>query len=155
MRQLTTTKGFSLLELMVVITIMGLLLALSVPALARFLQNWRLNAEVDQVAMMMRAARSTAIMRNTNTVFQFDLQANTYGYFEDRDGDGDHDDNEYQDEAALPEGLVFDRHTLTDTQLGFGPRGNCEESGSITLSNTNYRERTIVVFGGTGNIRVD
>lgn len=149
------TKGFSLLELMVVITIMGLLLGLSVPALARYLQNWRLNAEADEIAMMMRAARSAAIMKNTTTVFQFDAQASTYGYFEDLDGDGNHDDSEYQNEASLPQGLVINRHTLTNTRLAFGPRGNCNESGSITVSNTNYRERTIVVFGGTGNIRVD
>ena len=148
------SKGFSLVELMIVITIFGVLMAVSMPSFGRFLQTWKLHGEVDRMAAALRTARSAAVMRNINAVFQFDTDAGTYFYFEDEDGDGVRDSAEYRSATfTLPPGISFESETLGGTTITFGPRGNTMQSGSITLENGLERTRQITIFGGTGNIR--
>ena len=148
------SKGFSLVELMFVIMIFGVLMVASMPSFGRFLQTWKLHGEVDRMAAALRTARSTAVMRNINAVFQFDTDAGTYFYFEDEDGDGVRDSAEYRSATfTLPPGISFESETLGGTTITFGPRGNTMQSGSITLENGLERTRQITIFGGTGNIR--
>jgi len=148
------SKGFSLVELMIVITIFGVLMAVSMPSFGRFLQTWKLHGEVDRMAAALRTARSAAVMRNINAVFQFDTDAGTYFYFEDEDGDGVRDSAEYRSATfTLPPGISFESETLGGTTITFGPRGNTMQSGSITLENGLERTRQVTIFGGTGNIR--
>ena len=148
------SKGFSLVELMFVIMIFGLVLTASIPSFGRFLQTWKLHGEVDRMAAALRTARSAAVMRNINAVFQFDTDQGTYFYFEDDDGDGQRDAGEYRSATfTLPPGIVFDSQTLGGTTITFGPRGNTTQSGSIILENGLERTRQITIFGGTGNIR--
>lgn len=148
--------GFTLTELMVAISIIGILAVVSLPAYTRFLHNWKLNGEADQLAGVMRAARAAAVMKNINAVFSFNMDANTFFYFEDNDRDGARDSNEYRSATfTLPPDIDISAHTLTGTTLTFGAMGNTAASGTITLRNVNNRTRTVRIFGGTGNIVVD
>ena len=148
-------KGFTLVELMFVILILGLTLAISLPGFGRFLQTWKLHGEVDQFASILRTARSAAVMRNVDAVFQFDVNNGTYFYYEDNDGDGQRDNSEYRSTIfSLPPGIRFESHTLSATTLTFGPKGNTNESGAIILENGLEKTRQVSIFGGTGNIRV-
>ncbi|MCI0479609.1 GspH/FimT family protein [Candidatus Uhrbacteria bacterium] len=128
--------------------------AISLPNFGRFLQTWRLHGEVDRMAAALRTARSAAVMRNINTVFQFDLDAGTYFYFEDEDADGQRDSAEYRSATfTLSRGIFIDSQTLGGTTITFGPRGNTMQSGAIVLENGREKTRQITIFGGTGNIR--
>jgi prepilin-type N-terminal cleavage/methylation domain-containing protein len=147
-------KGFTLVELMFVILIFGIMMTLSLPAFGRFLQTWKLHGEVDQMAAALRTARSAAIMKNINAVFQFDMNQMNYFYFEDNDRDGTRDSGEYRSATyTLPSSIRFERQTLGGTVITFGPKGNTAQSGSIVLENGLQKERQITIFGGTGNIR--
>ncbi len=148
------SKGFTLVELMFVILIFGVMMTISIPSFGRFLQTWKLHGEVDRMAASLRTARSAAIMRNINAVFQFSMDQENYFYFEDEDSDGQRDTAEYRSAVhTLPPGIVFDSQTLGGTVVTFGPRGNTTQSGSIVLENGLERTRQITIFGGTGNIR--
>jgi prepilin-type N-terminal cleavage/methylation domain-containing protein len=148
--------GFTLIELMVVILIMGLVAVASVPAMGRFVQSWRLSGETDSLAGFLRGARSAAVMKNRDVVFKFKMSDMTYYYFEDEDSDGARDAGEYQSAThTLGGGISFESHTLSSPVLIFGPRGNANEGGSITLRNTRANTRSITVFGGTGNISTE
>jgi len=141
---------------MIVITIMGLLAVLSLPGYNHFMQNWRLNGDTQQFASTMRAARASAVMKNINAVFVFDMDAGTYSYFEDTDRDGIHDNGEYESNTyELSTGVTFAAHTLSAETLTFGNKGNTRESGSITLRNSINKTRAVRVYGGTGNVTVD
>jgi prepilin-type N-terminal cleavage/methylation domain-containing protein len=149
-------KGFTLVELMIAIAIMAILVAVSIPSFGRYLQSWRLNGETDQLASLMRSARSAAVSKHVNTVFVFDTTNDNYYYFEDADGDGTKDSDEYCTETIdLPPGIILRGHTLSQTKILFGPKGNANESGTITLQNLQNKVRTIMLFGGTGNITID
>lgn len=143
-------------ELMVVVMIIGLLAVLSMPALGRFIQNSRLNGDTEQFAVALRSARSSAVMKNINVIFSFDVTQNTYSYFEDSDRNGVRSTDEYLSATYnLSPNVKILAHTFTSTKLTFGSKGNTRESGTITLVNTNNKIKGIRIFGGTGNITVD
>jgi prepilin-type N-terminal cleavage/methylation domain-containing protein len=149
-------KGFTLAELMVVIGIFAIVMVTSIPAIGRFLQSWKLGGDTDQFASYLRSARSAAVMKNIDAVFQFDDNNGTYFYFEDNDGDGTRDSDEYQTAVVeFAAGISFNAHTLPATQVTFEPRGNALESGTVTVANAHGKTRTVTLFGGTGNVTVE
>jgi Tfp pilus assembly protein FimT len=141
---------------MITVLILGLVAVLALPTYGRFVQDWKLNGEADQFAAALRAARSAAVMKNIDVVFTFDMDNNTYSYFEDENGNGVRDNSEYRSAVfELYHGITITAHTFTGTTLTFGSRGNTRDSGSITLRNAYNRNKSIRIFGGTGNIKVD
>lgn len=148
--------GFSMVELMVVIGAMGVLLALSVPAIRGWLRSMRLSGEANSMAMMMRAARSVAINRNTDVVFVFDQTDGEYFYVVDADGDGAADDNEVQSGThTLTDGVSIGAFTTPQQWITFTPRGSTSDGGTITVQNHSENTRTIRVYSGTGNVTVE
>jgi type IV fimbrial biogenesis protein FimT len=149
-------RGFTLTELMIAVSIIGLIAVLSIPNYSRFMMGWRLNGETQHLASALRTARSSAIMKNIDVVFTFDLDANTYSWFEDMNRNGNRDNGEYESaEYELCENVVITAHTLSSNILTFGSKGNTRESGSITLRNTLNNVKSVRIFGGTGNVTVD
>ncbi|MDP3939733.1 MAG: GspH/FimT family pseudopilin [Deltaproteobacteria bacterium] len=149
-------RGFTLTELMIVVSIMGLLLAVSVPAMGRFMQTWRLNGEVNQMATFLRLARTAAVSKNTDVVFVFDATAGEYYYIEDTDGNGALNAGEYASAVqTFPAGIGIDSYTIPQQWITFGSRGNTVDGGSLILRNTRDTTKRIRVFSGTGNITID
>lgn len=149
-------SGFTLTELMIVISIFGLIAVLAMPNYNRFMQTWRLNGETQQFATVLRTARSAAVMKNIDVVFSFNMDEGTYSYFEDDDRDGGHDAGEYESSLyQLPEGIIIAAFTLSNPVLTFGSKGNTRETGSITFRNLNNITKQIRIYGGTGNVTID
>lgn len=71
-------RGFTLVELLVVLLIVGVLLALTPPALNRALPGLELRAAAREVATSLREARGRAIRANTEAVVTFDLAESVY-----------------------------------------------------------------------------
>ena len=148
--------GFSLTELMIVISIFGLLLVASVPAMGRFMQSWKLNGDAAEMATFLRLARTAAVTKNTNVVFVFDASAGNYYYFEDNDQNGVPSASEY--ESATKEfkpGIYVDSFSTPQQWITFERKGNTMDGGSIILTNSHSATKRIRVFSGTGNITVD
>jgi prepilin-type N-terminal cleavage/methylation domain-containing protein len=61
-------KGFSLIELMVVLVIVGILAALMIPNVAGFISNMEINEAAQNVAGALRTAKEIAITKNVRTV---------------------------------------------------------------------------------------
>jgi type IV fimbrial biogenesis protein FimT len=62
---LRRSRGFTLPELMIVITIMGVLISAGVPAFAGFIRNQRVKTASFDLFSTLMMARSEAITRNT------------------------------------------------------------------------------------------
>jgi prepilin-type N-terminal cleavage/methylation domain-containing protein len=148
-------RGFTLVELMVVVTIMGILLAVSAPAMSRFAGNWRLNGAAANMAMVMRSARSAAVSKDVDVVFTFDDAQGQYSYIEDTNGNGDADAGERQSAVqTLPPGITINDYTVPQTTVTFNGKGSTADGGTIVMKRDSY-EVQIRVYSGTGNIEVE
>jgi prepilin-type N-terminal cleavage/methylation domain-containing protein len=62
----TRQAGFSLIELLVVVGIIVILAAVSLPAISQYMRNYQIKGATQQVAGQIQIARTRAIMRNVN-----------------------------------------------------------------------------------------
>ncbi len=72
------TEGFTLLELMVVIVIIGIVLALSPPLFSSGVTSAEQRSVARAVAQTLRFARSEAIANRTDVGVEFNLETRTY-----------------------------------------------------------------------------
>jgi type IV fimbrial biogenesis protein FimT len=70
------TAGFTLLELMVVVILIGVLVVTAVPSITKQMRDRRTNQAAHEVAMLYRQARSLAMGRGAAVLVRFDGTAN-------------------------------------------------------------------------------
>ena len=70
-------EGFTLFELLIVLTIIGIVVALGAPALQRMLPGVELKSGAKTVAAALREARGLAIANNTEVTLVVDLDDRT------------------------------------------------------------------------------
>lgn len=71
--------GFTLIEMLLVMTLMGLLMALVVPAFLEMMPGVKLHRSAVQLAAALRSARSTAVLRASETSVEIDQEQGEYG----------------------------------------------------------------------------
>lgn len=72
------TKGFSLLELIVVLFLMGLIAGLVLPFVGSTLDRIKLQSEARQISSALKFARSEAITKKTLFTFNANIDKNQY-----------------------------------------------------------------------------
>jgi len=75
---LPCTRGFTMIEILVVITILGIILAIAIPSI----RNWRPSLDAKQTAVtvvnLLREARSRAVATNFQSKIEVDLPNRQY-----------------------------------------------------------------------------
>ncbi|MDX9788260.1 MAG: GspH/FimT family pseudopilin [Desulfobacterales bacterium] len=84
--------AFTLIELMVVISIFGVLIAVAVPSFNNMTVRHQLGGGARDIMAVMRQARTAAVKENTDIVVAFNTANNSYTVFVD-DGAGSVDAN--------------------------------------------------------------
>jgi prepilin-type N-terminal cleavage/methylation domain-containing protein len=64
-------RGFSLVELLIVLAIILIMAAVALPNIGNYIRNYRITGGAQEVAGELQAARSRAIMTNTNNGVSF------------------------------------------------------------------------------------
>ena len=120
-------KGFTLIEIMIVIGILGAVLALSAPVTSRFSGVLFLNAAAKALASDLRGLQHQAILRHQTRRF-------------------------VPAEFDLPPGIRF----MSAAGITFSPSGNPPPggSGSLILQNSLGSTRKVVV-SSAGRVRVE
>lgn len=152
--------GFTLLELMVVLVIVGLLLGLGVPAMGNFISSSRMTSAANDVVGALHLARSEAMKRRVPVSFCTSADAlvadpacadsellQGWIVFVDTDGDGTRDaGEEVLKQGPAPAGDIvgtasLDPLALTWVETGF-------TAGAATLTLTLCDARGNVASGG-------
>jgi type II secretion system protein H len=76
--------GFTLLEVLVVVAIVMIMAAVSLPAISQYIRNYKIRAAAQEVAGEVQSARSKAIMTNTNAGVSFvTVDADSYRFVQE------------------------------------------------------------------------
>ncbi len=84
-KELRVRRAFSAIELTIVVGILGVLSAIAMPAVTRFLDRVRVRAAVTEIESLFAAARHAAIARGTPANVEIDTVARTISVTLDRD----------------------------------------------------------------------
>lgn len=168
--RISKSNGFSLVELVVVIFIIGVAATIAIPNFISWLPNYRLKAAIQDLYSNFQLAKLTAVQRNRNCtiVFNQTVAGTTFDYvvFVDTNGDVEFNAGEpiivQQLLSAYPDvsfdltkgggdGLTFVANDDGSPAITFRPNAIPTDNnggvgnGSVFLTNTNGRENSVVV----------
>jgi prepilin-type N-terminal cleavage/methylation domain-containing protein len=137
-RPVVACAGFTLLELLVTLAILGVVLALSVPGLLAMRERRLVQGDGEQVLGFLQRARYLAIDRNRPQRVELDIASSTL--FLDADGDGVLDPVERGDGTfELSRGVLFG-----------GPPGDADAVAGFSLLDG----RRVAVFRPDGSVAI-
>ena len=132
-------RGFSLIELMIVLVVLGLVLGFSIPPLQHLSSTFQLQTASENIAGQMRLAREKAIATGAVQPITF-----RYGYLGQSD---------YRTTPAtgvggswrLPRGITYAWGAGTDSDYVFQTDGRCDRAGLVVLENLRGARDTVSV----------
>ena len=131
-------KGYSLMEILVVASIIVLLAGISIPYLRKYQPNLKLNATARGLTSDMRLAQQLTVTEQVVHIVSFDLGNDTYDILK------------LGATTTTIKSVEFDSVVswqqitgLTDNQVVFNFYGGVSEAGQLILVNTNNQTATI------------
>jgi type IV fimbrial biogenesis protein FimT len=144
------SRGFSIVELVVSLSVMLILTAIAIPSLMRSLRAYQLNDAATRLSAMLKFARFEAVRRNTQVNFL--MQASGTGYLVGTDSNGNNvlDPTEKQELIAgfatlLPSGVAPTPTAIT-AALGGAPLNPVYSGSTATVT---FDARGAIRVGGT------
>ena len=154
---MSETRGFSLIELLFALVIVGIVLAIAMPGFGRFRDSMSLKQANAQVLQDVRRARQLAVTRRAPVVVRFGAppaisNITSYTIHVDTNGDGVRQSTEMITVRNLPNGTRLSAVSLTPVDsLKFDvsgllvPASVGTSGGRITIANRLNRRDTLMV----------
>ena len=167
--QCSIQLGFTLLELLVVLVIIGVMAAFVGPRIAGSISNTNLKSASKRIAAALRYARSQAISESTTYVVLFDLDKNSVAIEggqtaredeEKDDGDRDQDNRRHSMRYRLPEDVRLDKAIWGEDESDSGLfriiflSNGGSSGGELILINDRGHRYGVTVDFITGTVRV-
>jgi type IV fimbrial biogenesis protein FimT len=154
--------GFTLLELMVVIAIVGILSAIGVPNLIGWRQNMNFTTSVQRTVSVMHSAKMHAVKENIPAVIIFDMGSQNFRAFVDRSNPPnnvwDPDTDRLIDFYEMPQGVRIAQSSFAGTgnlsRVRFDGRGLPNNLGQVELTSDRGLSSSVFV-NITGRIRLE
>lgn len=144
------SAGFSLLEMMVAIVVMGVALAFTAPNIIQSARTHKLRSAAGEVQTALARARSAAVTKKATVRLDFLGGANPlYVVREDLDNDGVYD--RWTSWSRIPSGVQMTNLSFGGNNfVSFTSSGVPSTGGSITLQVDNGQRRVIRLAPGSG-----
>ena len=150
--------GFSLTELMIVLVIFGIMTAVALPGLNKFLRATDLNGQVQQTATMIRVVRQRAITENNNYVLTWDDTIHAFGWYDDDNNNGVKDVTEARKDPTPYAAWITVTNSATNpfgsVTTTFFPNGSASQSGTKIFTNSDGYTRSVSIVRPTGMVTV-
>ena len=143
-REIGGIKGFTLVEILVTVALIGIISAIAIPDWGTVLLTFRLGGATRQIQSELNRIKMKAVTENVN--FQLVYSENGQTYQVKRNG-------AELETKSLPEGIEL-RTATSPLTLEFTPRGTPSSAGTVTVKLCNTKgEGKNVVVRATGRIR--
>ena len=133
-------RGFTLIEMLVVLAILGIAALLSIPYLSAQIQRSKLLGVASQVSGMLRLARLDAIKYSRCGIVAINLSTRKVNAFSDKDGDCQPDPGEEIGEVIIPNSVAF------------AEPGGGTGAASVKVFSPSAGNPNIAVFNGDGSV---
>lgn len=130
-------KGFTLIEITTVLSILGIMSAISIPSYISWIPRKRLQTSVRHIYDDMNKAKFRAVNTNTVAVIVFSIPNNTYTAFLDSNGNWALDSGEtIISNGTVEKDVNIYGSTFTSNTCGFNNRGMAAAApGQVYLTN--------------------
>lgn len=144
--------GFTLVEVLVVLVVVGVLLGVAFFSLNRSAAHWDLVATARELVSHLRATRDLAVARGVESALTIYQKDNCYR-FERTPGVWE---TVYLPARIRFAGLTFANPPVAGAvyEVRFDPSGSSGNGGTATLQSVTGEVKKIVVFGPTGRVRI-
>lgn len=148
-------KGYSVLETVIVIVLIGIISGLAAPNMSAMLTSYRLKSAANELSSIMQLAKVTAIAQNANSVVTFNTTNQSYSSFSDN-GEGGGTTNDGIQSGTEPtiktvsvKNIYYNQVTLNAPSFGnsivFTSQGTCNQSGTVSLHNSSGDSLQILI----------
>jgi type IV fimbrial biogenesis protein FimU len=157
----TNNRGFTMLEMMIVVVIIGIFASMAVPSFLNYIPKMKLRGESKEKVNYLRQARSKAITDNSQYGVFFDVDNDRIVYFKDTGSPELSTYNSASDSlmhAPIPCGANVEmiNSSLINNCVIFYANGSASTSGSIMIHNSQTGDSyTISLLASTGRIRMN
>jgi type IV fimbrial biogenesis protein FimT len=153
-------SGFTLIEMMIVLGVIGILSAFAIPNFISSLPDYRLRSATRDIVSCMQKSKLRAVKENARVVIIFNQNSESYVSFIDSVPAGGNwalDGIEtIVKQVTLPSGIDIQSAPLTSSYTyGFDNRGLSANAGGTIQMINNKLNFTRVVINFAGNIRTE
>jgi prepilin-type N-terminal cleavage/methylation domain-containing protein len=147
--------GFTLIELAIVLSVLGLVVALSMGNIQSVIRGQRLTGATNQMITHLRLAREKAVAEGNNYVVTFRQMQNNYVVWDDEGNDLIVGGQDIRRTFPMPRGTRLQNPQFFGAnRVIFRPDGTCNASGSVEIRNDELT-KTVNLLASTGKVTVN